>query len=132
MKTLAKVCIIAAAACILPAPGTAQTERRNFGSENSRREIIFPQVNGMNVYKTDLHTHILPGMDDGAADARRADSHDSRAHEQEDPETGPPVRQSGFLFHRARRILFCQDKREWGAHPPRGPAPPAGCQFFLG
>ena len=68
MKTLAKVCIIAAAACILPAPGTAQTERRNFGSENSRREIIFPQVNGMNVYKTDLHTHILPGMDDGAAD----------------------------------------------------------------
>ena len=59
MKTLAKVCIIAAAACILPAPGTAQTERRNFGSENSRREIIFPQVNGMNVYKTDLHTHTI-------------------------------------------------------------------------
>ena len=24
----------------------------------------------------------------------------------------------GFLFHRARRILFCRDKREWGAHQP--------------
>ena len=44
---------------------------------------------------------------------------------------GTPVRPGGFLFHRARRILFCQDKRKWGRIPParlasacprRGPA----------
>ena len=27
---------------------------------------------------------------------------------------------SAFLFHRARRILFWQAKREWGAHFPQG------------
>jgi len=26
---------------------------------------------------------------------------------------------SGFFFHRARRILFRQDEKEWGVHPPR-------------
>ena len=37
---------------------------------------------------------------------------------------------SGFLFHRPRRILFCQDKREWGAESPGETRPPAGRPAF--
>ena len=30
---------------------------------------------------------------------------------------------SGFFFHRARRILFRQDEKEWGVHSPPGNQP---------
>ena len=31
---------------------------------------------------------------------------------------GLSLDQSAFFFHRARRILFRQDEKEWGVHPP--------------
>ena len=54
---------------------------------------------------------------DGAPDTRRTDSHDPRTSAKR-----PSGRfaAGGFLFPRARRILFWQDKREWGAYPRRG------------
>ena len=43
----------------------------------------------------------------------------------------PVLRPSVFFFHRARRILFRQDEKEWGVHPRparpgRPPSPPVG------
>lgn len=58
MKNFSKI-LFAAALCTLHMQASSQTERRPFGAEHSRREIVFPKVNGMNVYKTDLHTHTI-------------------------------------------------------------------------
>ncbi len=48
----------------------AQSVERPFGTTGTRQEIIFPKVNGLNVYKADFHLHTIYSDGDVTPDAR--------------------------------------------------------------
>lgn len=58
MRNFTKFAVVALV-CIGSTQSFAQTEKRPFGARHTRQEIIFPKVNGLTVYKTDLHTHTI-------------------------------------------------------------------------
>ncbi len=62
--------ILAIAAIAMPVSLCAQSVERPFGTTGTRQEIIFPKVNGLNVYKTDLHLHTIYSDGDVTPDAR--------------------------------------------------------------
>ena len=103
-------------------PGSAQRSGTR-GSRNTPIQVSTPSA----LRPIECGGAVLRGT--GPAQGRRGhrsppDQFARPPHTQTGGPDGPPVCQNGFLFHRARRILFCQDKREWGAHPRRDPAPP--------
>ena len=103
-------------------PGSAQRSGTR-GSRNTPIQVSTPSA----LRPIECGGAVLRGT--GPAQGRRGhrsppDRFARPPHTQTGGPDGPPVCQNGFLFHRARRILFCQDKREWGAHPRRDPAPP--------
>ena len=64
--------ILAIAFFAIAMPGIicAQSVERPFGTTGTRQEIIFPKVNGLNVYKADFHLHTIYSDGDVTPDAR--------------------------------------------------------------
>ncbi len=71
MKNFTKsILAIALFAIAMPGIICAQSVERPFGTTGTRQEIIFPKVNGLNVYKADFHLHTIYSDGDVTPDAR--------------------------------------------------------------
>lgn len=71
MKNFTKsIFAIALFAIAMPGIICAQSVERPFGTTGTRQEIIFPKVNGLNVYKADFHLHTIYSDGDVTPDAR--------------------------------------------------------------
>ena len=112
-------------------PGSAQRSKKR-GNRSKSNPMSTPFIRPRPLCGSRaLRAPDVRRRDDGAPDPRRTDSHDPRTPAKR-PGRGvlPP---GGFLFHRPRHILFCQDKREWGAESSGNlPASPEGADPPLG
>lgn len=69
MKKVSTI-ILCAVALLMPALTSAQSVERPFGGAYDRQEIIFPKVNGLNIYKADFHLHTIYSDGEVTPDAR--------------------------------------------------------------